>query len=318
MKLKLEGIWTPIPTPLTKQGRVDTDATRRLVDFHIEAGIDGLLPLGTSGEYALLQREERKTLVDTVVDQADNRVPVVAGVSDPSIENVLQLSSDAKKAVADAVIATTPYYFTTTDEGHYHHFKTISETIDLPLLIYNIPEWTHSFVTPETVQRLADEKLVVGMKYTEYNLLNLIRFLKASRDKISIFAGSDAMAYSNLEFGGAGAMIGSANVAPKVASKIFDDYKKGNLSGARESQERLLPIITALGVGKYPAALKEAMSLIGVPVGPLKEPLQALSTAEKRIVAGLLKSGGVLCLRRQTKGHRNITGRSRKSRRAPR
>jgi 4-hydroxy-tetrahydrodipicolinate synthase len=294
MKLKLEGIWTPIPTPLTKHGRVDTDATRRLVDFHIENGIDGLLPLGTSGEFALLSREEREVLVSRVVDQADHRVPVVAGVSDPSIERVLQLSSDAKKAGADAVIATPPYYFTTTDEGHYHHFKTISEAIDLPLLIYNIPEWTHSFVTPETVQSLADEKLVVGMKYTEYNFLNLIRFLKASRNKISIFAGSDALAYSNLEFGGAGAIIGSANVVPRVASKIFDDYKKGDLDGARECQEKLLPVITALGVGKYPAALKEAMSLIGMPVGQVKEPLQALSIAEKRIVAGLLRSGGFL------------------------
>src|SRR3989475_3952654 len=294
MKLKLEGIWTPIPTPLTKQGKVDSNATRRVVDFHIEAGIDGLLPLGTSGEFALLSREERGALVRTVADQVEHRVPVVAGVSDPSIENVVRLSSDAKKAGADGVIATPPYYFTTTHEGHYHHFKTISETVDLPLLIYNIPEWTHSFVTPETVQRLADEKLVVGMKYTEYNFLNLIRFLKATRDKISIFAGSDAMAYSNLEFGGAGAIIGSANVAPKIASKIFDDYKKADLRGAREYQERLLPVITALGVGKYPAELKEAMNLIGVPVGPLKEPLQALSVAEKRIVAGLLKSGGFL------------------------
>ncbi len=102
------------------------------------------------------------------------------------------------------------------------------------------------------------------------------------------------MAYSNLEFGGSGAIIGSANVAPKVASKIFDDYKKGDLSGAREAQEKLLPVIEALGVGKYPAALKEAMNLIGMPVGPLKEPLQALSVAEKRTVAGLLRSGGFL------------------------
>ena len=294
MKLKLEGIWTPIPTPLTKRGKVDIESTRRLVDFHIEAGIDGLLPLGTSGEFALLSREDREIMVNTAVDQADSRVPVVAGVSDPSIENVVQLSSDAKEAGADAVIATPPYYFTTTDEGHYRHFKTISESIDLPLLIYNIPEWTHSFVTPETVQRLADEKLVVGMKYTEYNFLNLVRFLKTSGSKIAIFAGSDAMAYSNLEFGGSGAIIGSANVAPKVASKIFDDYKKGALKGARESQEKLLPIIEALGVGKYPAALKEAMSLIGMPVGPLKEPLQSLSIAEKRIVAGLLRKGGFL------------------------
>jgi len=294
MKLTLEGIWTPIPTPLTKQGRVDEATTRKLVDFHIEAGIDGLLPLGTSGEFALLSRKERNILVETVVDQAARRVPVVAGVSDPSIENAVQLSTDAKKAGADAVIATPPYYFTTTDEGHYHHFKTISEAIDLPLLIYNIPEWTHSFVTPEAVQRLAEEKLVVGMKYTEYNFLNLLRFLKTSGTKIAIFAGSDAMAYSNLEFGGSGAIIGSANVAPKIASKIFDDYKKGDLEGARESQEKLLPIIMALSVGKYPAALKEALSLIGMPVGPLKEPLQQLSIAEKKIVAGLLRSGGFL------------------------
>lgn len=294
MKLKLNGIWTPIPTPLTMHGKVDQDATRKLVDFHIDAGIDGLLPLGTSGEFALLSRKERENLVTTVADQADRRVPVVAGVSDPSIENVLELSSDAKKAGADAVIATPPYYFTTTDEGYYQHFKTISESIDLPLLIYNIPEWTRSFVTPDTVERLADEELVVGMKYTEYNFLNLVQFLSKSRKKISIFTGSDALAYSNLEFGGSGAIIGSANVAPKVASKIFDDYRRGDLIGAREAQEKLLPVIEALGVGKYPAALKESMSLIGMPVGPLKEPLQALSVAEKRTVAGLLRNGGFL------------------------
>jgi|SRR5437660_4237181 len=294
MKLKLEGIWTPIPTPLTTQGKIDKEATKKLVDFHIESGIDGILPLGTSGEFALLIREERKLLVETVVDEVNGRVPVVAGVSDPSLENVLQLSADAKDAGADAVIATPPYYFTTTDQGHYHHFKTISESIDLPLMIYNIPEWTHSFVTPETVQRLADENLAVGMKYTEYNFLNLVRFLKTSQGKISIFTGSDAMAYSNLEFGGSGGILGSANVAPKIASKIFDDYRKGDLRGARESQEKLLPVIEALGVGKYPAALKVAMSLIGVPVGPLKEPLQALSVGEKGTVAGLLRSGGLL------------------------
>src|SRR5205807_9690039 len=100
MKLKLEGIWTPIPTPLTKQGRIDTDATRRLVDFHIEAGIDGLLPLGTSGEFALLSREDREIMVNTVVDQTDNRVPVVAGVADPSLATGAQLSSEENNDAA--------------------------------------------------------------------------------------------------------------------------------------------------------------------------------------------------------------------------
>lgn len=294
MKLKLEGIWTPIPTPLTRQGKVDQETTRKLIDFHVQSGIDGILPLGTSGEFALLTSQERNLLVETVVDQVKGRVPVVAGVSDPSIEKVIQLSEDAKKAGVDAVIATPPYYFTTSDEGHYHHFKKISESIDLPLMIYNIPEWTHSFVTPETVQRLADERLVVGMKYTEYNFLNLVRFLRTSKTKISIFTGSDALAYSNLEFGGSGGILGAANVAPKVASKIFDDYKNGDLRSAREAQENLLPVIDALSVGKYPAALKEAMGLIGLPVGPLKEPLQALSIAEKTLARQHLKRGRFL------------------------
>src|SRR2546426_9164259 len=115
MKLKLEGIWTPIPTPLTKHGRVDTDATRRLVDFHIEAGIDGLLPLGTSGEFALLSREERGVLVKTVAEEADSRVPVVAGVSDPSIQNVLQFSSDAKEAGGARGLHNSHHHFTETE-----------------------------------------------------------------------------------------------------------------------------------------------------------------------------------------------------------
>src|SRR2546426_8791413 len=113
MKLKLEGIWTPIPTPLTKHGRVDTDATRRLVDFHIEAGIDGLLPLGTSGEFALLSREEREVLVNTVVDQADSRVPVVAGGSGAFLQRVFQLLSGAEKEGAGAAIAPPPPHFPT-------------------------------------------------------------------------------------------------------------------------------------------------------------------------------------------------------------
>src|SRR2546425_12514921 len=113
MKLKLEGIWTPIPTPLTKHGRVDTDATRRLVDFHIEAGIDGLLPLGTSGEFALLSREEREVLVNTVVDQADSRVPVVAGGSDSSIPRGFQTAAGARKGGGECGLATPPHQLPT-------------------------------------------------------------------------------------------------------------------------------------------------------------------------------------------------------------
>ncbi len=243
----------------------------------IDGGLDGILALGTSGEFALLSVEERRDVLESVVDQANGRVRIIGGVSDPSVENVIHFSKDAKDAGVDGVIATPLYYYETTDEGLYEYFKTISRRTDLPLLVYNIPDWTHDFVPLDVVKRLAEEKLIVGMKYTEYNLLNLIRFLNALRDKIAVFTGSDAMAYTNLEFGGSGATIGVSNVAPKIASKIFDEFKVGNHKGAREIQISLLPLIEAIRIGKFPAGLKEAMSLVGMPVGGLRIPLPRLS-----------------------------------------
>ena len=293
MKGKLEGIIVPMVTPLTRTGEFDEKRMRELVDFLIEGGIHGLFPLGTSGEFALFDRDERKRIVETVVDQANERLPVLAGVSDPSVVNVVHFAKDAKDAGADAIVATTPYYFSTTHEGLYKHFETIASKGELPLYVYNIPEWTHLFVPPSVVERLVDRRLIVGMKYTEYNLLNLLRFIKVARGRISIFAGSDAMAYSCLEFGGSGGVIGVANVAPKLASSIFDLFKRGDLKAARDAQLKLLPLIEAIGTGKFPAGLKETMKLTGMPVGDVRAPLQPLSASERQHVQALLRESGL-------------------------
>lgn len=291
---KLEGIIAPMATALTRNEKIDVKTTRTLVDFLIDGGIDGLFPLGTSGEFALFDREERKTIVGTVVDQTNGRVPVLAGVSDPSPENVLAFAKDAEEAGADAIVATPPYYFTTSEDGLFSHFETIARKSGLPLIVYNIPEWTHLFVPPSVVQRLAEKRLIVGMKYTEYNLLNLLRFLKVAGDRIAIFTGSDAMTFTNLEFGGSGGVIGAANVAPKLASAVFDEFKHGNLEAARQAQSKLLPIIEAISLGRFPAGLKEAMRMVGVPVGGVKRPLQGLTRDERKSVAGFLRESGLL------------------------
>jgi 4-hydroxy-tetrahydrodipicolinate synthase len=264
------------------------------VDFLIDGGIDGLFPLGTSGEFALFDREDRKTVVETVVDQTNGRVPVLAGVSDPSLENVLAFAKDAEEAGADAIVATPPYYYTTGEGGLFSHFETIARKSGPPLLVYNIPEWTHSFVPPSVVQRLAEKRLIIGMKYTEYNLLNLLRFLKVVGKRITIFTGSDAMTFTNLEFGGSGGVIGVANVAPKLSSAVFDEFKRGNLEAARQAQSKLLPVIEAISVGKFPAGLKEAMRMVGMPVGGVKHPLQGLTGDEQKGVAGFLRESGLL------------------------
>ena len=290
----LQGIVAPMATPLTRDDRIDTKATRALVNFLIDGGIDGLFPLGTSGEFALFGKEERKTMVETVVDETNGRVPVVAGVSDPSLENVLAFAKDAEDAGADAIVATSPYYYTTSEDGLFDHFETIARKGGLPLIVYNIPEWTHLFVPPSVVQRLAEKKLIVGMKYTEYNLLNLLRFLKTVGKRIAILTGSDAMTLTNLEYGGSGAVIGVANVVPKLASAVFDEFKRGNLDAARQAQWRLLPIIEAIGVGRFPAGLKEAMSMIGMPVGGVKHPLQGLTDPERDTIASFLRESGLM------------------------
>ncbi|MHB1908453.1 MAG: dihydrodipicolinate synthase family protein [Nitrososphaerales archaeon] len=292
MALKLEGIFSPMATPLNQDGRVNKESTKNLVNFLVDNGVDGLLPLGTSGEFALLTKEERKVMLECVVDATNGRIPIVAGVSDPSSENVIQFAKDAKDVGADAVIATPPYYFSTTEEGLYSHYKRLSLSIDLPLLVYNIPEWTGLFVPVNVVKRLAEEKLIVGMKYTQYDFLKLLQFLNACKGKIAIFTGSDALAYSNLEFGGSGGVIGVTNIMPAVASKVYDEFKKGNLGASKDAQLKLLPGIEAIGVGKFPSGLKYAMNSIGLDVGPAKDPLPDLTQEEKKQVKDYLAAAG--------------------------
>src|SRR5260370_7575784 len=225
---KLEGIIAPMATALTHDEKIDVKTTQTLVDFLIDGGIDGLFPLGTSGEFALFDREERKTVVETVVDQTNGRVPVLAGVSDPSLENVLAFAKDAEDAGADAIVATPPYYYTTGEYGLFGHFETIARKSSLPLILYNIPEWTHLFVPTSVVQRLAEKQLIVGMKYTEYNLLNLLRFLKVAGKRIAIFTGSDAMTFTSLEFGGSGRLIEAPNTPPNLPNPLFNKSNHEN------------------------------------------------------------------------------------------
>ena len=293
MTLALRGIWSPMPTPFTPSAQVDVKRLRELTDYLIKGGVDGLFPLGTTGEFAFLDREERKRVVRAVVDRADSRVPVLAGICDPSPMNAISFAKDAADAGADGVVATPPYYYRLGEDGLYTHFKMIHESISLPLVLYNIPEWTHNFVPVSVVSRLAREGIIMAMKYTEYNFLNLLEFIKAVGDGIAVLTGSDAMAYACLEAGGSGAVISVSNIIPRKASSIFDLYKEGRLEEAKEVQESILPAIEAAGVGYFPAGLKEAMKAAGFPVGAVRKPLTPLTGAERESVRSLLKKAGL-------------------------
>lgn len=272
---------------------MDEGRLGELTDYLIEGGVDGLFPLGTTGEFALLDRAERKRVLEVVVDRADSRVPVLAGVSDPAPRNAISYAKDATEAGVDGVVATPPYYYKVSEEGLYSHFRIIHDGISLPLVLYNIPEWTHNFVPLSVVSRLAEEEVIVGMKYTEYNMLNLVSFIAAVGRKVAVFTGSDAMTYACLEAGGKGAVISISNIAPKTSSSIWDHFEQGRLREALEAQKSLLPVVEAAGTGYFPAGLKEAMKAAGFPIGEVRAPQTPLSDLERRRVNDLVKKAGL-------------------------
>ncbi|MDG6910501.1 MAG: dihydrodipicolinate synthase family protein, partial [Nitrososphaerota archaeon] len=224
---------------------------------------------------------------------ANSRVPVLAGISDPSPKNAIAFAKDAADAGADGVVATPPYYYKVNEEGLYRHFKTLSESIALPLVLYNIPEWTHNFVPLPVVRRLAEEEAIVGMKYTEYNMLNLLEFVEAVGERIAVFTGSDAMTFACLEAGGKGAVISISNIAPRTASSIYDLVEGGRPTEALNAQKSLMPIVEAAGIGYFPAGLKEAMKVAGFPVGEVRPPQTRLTDAEKKRVRDLVETAGL-------------------------
>ncbi|MCL5678037.1 MAG: dihydrodipicolinate synthase family protein [Candidatus Thermoplasmatota archaeon] len=293
MNRELRGIWAPMPTPLTRKGEVDVESLRVLVNHLITGGIDGLFPLGTAGEFALLSPDERRLVTDTVVDAANGRVPVFAGVSDPSTENIIAFAKQAIDVGVDGIIATPPYYYTTSEDALYRHFRLLHSKLPVPIVVYNIPSFTHIFIPVRVVSRLAEEGCIAGMKYTEYNLYNLITFISETRKKIAIFTGSDAMAYSCLDFGGSGAIIGVSNVAPKMAAGIYDYFVSGRKDRAREMQIKLMPAISAIGMGEFPAGLKEAVSYAGMNVGKPKEPIPDVTPEQRREIHALLNRAGI-------------------------
>ncbi len=282
-----------MPTPLDRQGNIDKKKIRVLVNHLIGGGVDGLFPLGTTGEFAMLDRAERRLVLQEVVDATNGRVPVLAGVSDPSMENIVEFGTDALDIGVNGIVATPPYYYSLGSEGIYNHYKMIHDSVDLPLLVYNIPEWTHNPVSVDAVRQLAEDKLIVGMKYTENNLFKLLKYIEVVGKRIAVFTGSDAMALTCLEFGGRGAVVSMSNVWPEKAASIFDLFKSGRVDKARRAQKDLLPVIEAVGIGHFPAGLKEAMSATGMDVGQVKKPLESLTKIEKQQVRTLLAEAGM-------------------------
>lgn len=282
-----KGVITALVTPL-RDDRVDEEALRRLVDEQIRAGIDGLVPVGTTGESPTLTNEEHIRVIQVVVEEAKKRVPVIAGTGGNSTREAIELTQAAKAVGADATLQVTPYYNKPTQDGLFRHFKAVAEAAPLPMIVYNVPGRTGCDLLPDTIAKLCDVPLVVGVKEATGNLQRAAQIIARVGDRLAMLSGDDATALPFYSVGGQGCISVVSNVAPADMAAMWDAAAAGNWPKARELHYKLFPLSEGLFIEANPIPVKSAMAMMGKIADEIRPPLYPLSGANRDKVRKIL------------------------------
>ncbi|NQW10583.1 MAG: 4-hydroxy-tetrahydrodipicolinate synthase [Alphaproteobacteria bacterium] len=288
-----KGSLVALITPF-KDGAVDEAAFRKLVDWQIEQGTNGLIPVGTTGESPTLSHEEHKRVVELCVEQAAGRVPVIAGAGSNSTAEAIDFTVHAKQAGADAVLHVTPYYNKPTQEGLYQHFKAINDCADIPVIIYNIPGRSVVDMSVATMARCAELTNIAGVKDATADLVRPIQTRLAIGANFAQLTGEDASVVPFLAHGGHGCISVTANVAPKPLSDLHVAWQNRDLDTVFGINERLQPLHAALFCETSPGPVKYAASLLGLCDGSTRLPICEVADSTKRRVEDAMRHAGVL------------------------
>jgi 4-hydroxy-tetrahydrodipicolinate synthase len=294
--ISLKGVIVPMLTPFKENGDLNTVALRMLTDRLIEQGVHGLFPVSSIGEAAKLSMDEKKSIIKTVVDVTNGRVLVVPGTGFPDERRTVQLTKYAQGAGADAALIVEPYYQKPSAEALYDYYKTINDSVkDFPLLLYNIPTFAGYELTPELVAKCADLENVVGIKDSGGDISKFNFMLHLAGDRIAVLQGIDLLFLPSLAIGSPGAMIGGGNVAAKPEVQMYNAFIDGNLQKARSIHERLVSLWHVLGgYGNFPASYKEAVTMLGIPMGPPRKPSEPLTDEQRNKLKDTLIKVGLL------------------------
>jgi 4-hydroxy-tetrahydrodipicolinate synthase len=280
MPAQLSGVLSALVTPFTADGGVDESALRRVVDHNIDGGVDGVVACGSTGEFAALTNAERRHVVETVIDQAAGRVPVIAQTGAVSTAEAIELSRHAAGAGASALMVVTPYYEPLTLDEALHYLRRVAGAVDLPIMLYNVPGPTGLNLSPTTVGELAREvENIQYIKDTSADMVQAGRLIHSYGDVIATFVGWDSLVLAALTEGAAGVIVGTANVLAPYLVSISRAVGSGDIGRARAEWERVYPLIDAISSAPFIAAIKAAMSAVGVAVGSPRQPLLDLDPA---------------------------------------
>jgi 4-hydroxy-tetrahydrodipicolinate synthase len=292
-KTSFRGSFTALVTPFSN-GSLDEKAFRGLVDWQIAEGTDGLVPVGTTGESPTLSHEEHRQVVEWCIEQANGRVPVIAGSGSNSTREAIELSQHAEKAGADAVLIVTPYYNKPTQEGLYQHFKAINDAIGIPIIIYNIPIRSVIDMSVDTMKRLFELENIAGVKDATANVVRVSQQRAAMGEGFNQLSGEDATVLGFMAHGGHGCISVTSNVAPRLCAEFQDACLKGDYETALKLHDKLMPLHTALFIETNPSPAKYALSVLGKCADTVRLPMVRLADKTKAAVREAMTHAGLI------------------------
>ena len=288
-----KGAHTALITPF-KGGQIDEESFRSFIDFQISEGIHGLVPVGTTGESPTLSHEEHKLAVELCVQQADKRVPIIAGTGSNNTEEAIDLTRHAESAGADAALVVTPYYNKPTQKGLYSHFEAISKSTKLPIIIYNIPGRSIVDMSTETMKSLFKIENIVGVKDATSNIPRVYESKTVIGENFNQLTGDDATTLAFMTYGGHGSISVTSNIAPKLCSQFMRLCLSKDFAEAAKINDKLMPLHHALFVESSPGPVKYAASKLGLCGEEIRLPLTLISDETKVLVDKALKHASLI------------------------
>jgi 4-hydroxy-tetrahydrodipicolinate synthase len=289
----ITGSLVAIVTPMHEDGRLDLARFQQLIDWHVSEGTDGIVVVGTTGESPTVNFDEHKELIRIAVQHSKGRIPIIAGTGGNSTVEAIELTASAKENGATACLSVVPYYNKPTQEGLYRHFRKIAETVDLPMLLYNVPGRTVADMQTDTVLRLAQVPGIIGIKEATANIERNTDLIRRAPRNFAIYSGDDATCVALILMGGHGVISVTANVAPKAMHQMCAAALVGDVKTARELNFRLFPLHQRLFVEANPIPVKWALAEMGMIEGGLRLPMSPLAEKFHQTVREALHEAGI-------------------------
>lgn len=292
--LEVKGIIVAMVTPLTQGQKINKKSTNILLDYIMNAGVHGVFVISGAGEFSSLSFEEKKELLEIVVNEVNGRIPVYAGTGAVTTSEAVHLTQTAEKIGANGVSVIAPYSISLTQNELYDYYTEIARHTHLPVILYNHPKRTGLNLSVDLVKKLSHAENIVGIKDSSGDLSLTIEYIRCVDDGFSVLMGIDTLIYASLACGAQGAISSTANVTPKLAVKIYESVIKGDYQTGLKAQYDLIPLRRAFALGTFPAVLKESLNLIGIPVGSTRRPVESLNEENKENLRQLLVDIGIL------------------------